>query len=168
MLNWSTSSEIDNKGFEIQRSTNNELWEGIAFVNGAGSSTIAHNYSYTDKGLFPQRYFYRLKQVDIDENYKYSVIVSVLLNGQAEFSLKQNYPNPFRNETTIQYTLPQTQKVRLTIYDMNGRAIKVLVNETRQAGSHAVNFYTGTLPGGMYYYKFEAGYFTEVKKMIIQ
>lgn len=168
ILSWTTSSEINNKGFEIQRSADNVLWEGLGFVNGAGTSAIPHSYTYTDNDLFPQRYYYRLKQVDNDANYKFSMTVTVLLTGKGEYSLKQNYPNPFGNETSIQYTVPETGKVKLTVFDVNGRTVKVLVNETRQAGTHAINFYTNKLQPGLYYYKMEAGSFSEVKKMVIQ
>jgi hypothetical protein len=168
VLNWTTSSEINNKGFEIQRSSDNILWEGLSFVNGAGTSTIPHSYTYTDNDLFPQRYYYRLKQVDNDANFKFSMTVTVLLSGKGEYSLKQNYPNPFNNETSIQYTLPETQKVKLTVFDIHGRTVKVLVNETRQPGTHAVNFYTSKLQPGLYYYKLEAGSFSTIKKMVIQ
>jgi hypothetical protein len=166
-LRWSTATEIDNKGFEIQRSTNGSTWEGIGYVNGAGNSSITQNYSYLDQGLFPRRYYYRLKQEDIDGKYKYSMVVAVLLEGKGEFSLGQNYPNPFRTVTTIPYTLAERTQVSLTVYDMNGRVIKTLVNEKRDAGTHAENFHVGGLPSGLYYYKIQAGSFTAVKKLVL-
>lgn len=168
ILNWSTASEFDNKGFEVQRSADNIRWEAITFVNGAGNSSTTRNYSFVDKGLFPQRYYYRLKQVDIDERYKFSSVVSAVLNSKANYALKQNYPNPFRSETTIQFTLPETQKITLTVHDMHGKTIAVLASGTKPAGTHAINFYTGRIPSGLYFYKLQAGHFTEVKRMIIQ
>jgi hypothetical protein len=170
VLRWTTSSEIDNKGFEIQRSTTGGgAWEGIAYINGAGNSSSLLNYSYTDKKLFPTRYNYRLKQEDIDGHYKYSMIVSVTLEGDAQFKLGQNYPNPFKGETAIQFVLPVREKVTLTIFDMNGRVAKVLVNNvSKDAGTHAVNFFTSSLPPGIYYYRLQAGSFSETKKMIVQ
>lgn len=168
LLRWATSTELDNKGFEIQRSSNGSNWEGIGYVNGAGNSSILRNYSYLDEGLFPRRYYYRLKQEDIDGHYKYSMVVSVLIEGKGEFSLGQNYPNPFRTVTTIPYTLAEKTQVKLTVYDMNGRVMKVLVNEKRDAGTYAENLHIGSLPSGMYYYKLEAGGFSGVKKLILQ
>jgi hypothetical protein len=167
-LNWATATEIDNKGFEIQRSIDNTSWEGVKFVQGAGNSTSIQSYSYIDKNLFPRRYFYRLKQVDIDGKYKYSSIVAATIDGKADFSLAQNFPNPFKGQTTIQYTLADVSKVNLTIFDLNGRAMKVLVNGTQDAGTHAEYFYTGSLPSGVYYYRLQAGDFTGVKKLVVQ
>lgn len=166
-LRWSTATEIDNKGFEIQRSTNGSTWEGVGYVNGAGNSSVTRNYSYLDEGLFPRRYYYRLKQEDIDGKYKYSMVVAVVLEGKGEFSLGQNYPNPFRTVTTIPYTLAERTQVSLTVYDMNGRVVKVLVNEKRDAGTHAENFHVGGLPAGMYYYKIQAGSFSAVRKLVL-
>ena len=58
------------------------------------------------KILLPRRYYYRLKQIDIDQRYEYSPIVSAVLDGKTDFALEQNYPNPFRTETVIRFTLP--------------------------------------------------------------
>lgn len=168
LLRWSTASEIDNKGFEIQRSTANTAWESVGFVNGAGNSSSLLNYSHTDLKLFTGRYYYRLKQVDIDGNYKYSMVVSALIDGKEEYAVRQNYPNPFHGETTIQYTLPAKSKVNVTVYDMNGRVMKVLLNATKDAGNHALVFYSGSLPAGMYYYQVQAGDFKDTKKMVVQ
>jgi hypothetical protein len=168
ILNWSTASEFENKGFEVQRSADNTRWEAIGFVNGAGNSSATRNYSFIDKDLVPQRYYYRLKQVDIDDRYKFSAIVSAVLNTKANYALKQNYPNPFRSETIIQFTLPETQKIMLTVHDLQGKTIAVLASGTKPAGTHAINFYTGRIPSGLYFYKLQAGPFTEVKRMIIQ
>lgn len=169
LLSWTTATEVDNKGFEIQRSIPGGSWEAIGFVNGAGNSSSLLNYSYTDANLFPRTYAYRLKQEDIDGNYKYSMVVTATLDGQAEYTLGQNYPNPFKGETTIQYTLPAREKVTLTVFDMNGRAMKVLVNNvTKDRGTHAVNFFTASLPTGVYYYRLQVGSFSDTKKMIVR
>jgi hypothetical protein len=167
-ISWTTASEINNEGFEIQRSSDNRSWEGIAFVKGAGNSNTVLNYSYVDKGLFPQRYYYRLKQVDIDKKYKFSTIVTATIDGKAESSLGQNYPNPFRGETLIPYTIGKTTRVNLSIFDLNGRAMKVLVNGMQDAGSHNLYFYTGSLPAGVYYYRLTADGFSNVKKLVIR
>jgi hypothetical protein len=167
-ISWTTASEINNEGFEIQRSSDNRSWEGIAFVKGAGNSNSLLNYSYIDKGLFPQRYYYRLKQVDIDKKYKFSTIVTATIDGKPESSLGQNYPNPFRGETLIPYTIGKTTRVNLSIFDLNGRAMKVLVNGMQDAGSHNLYFYTGSLPAGVYYYRLTADGFSSVKKLVIR
>jgi hypothetical protein len=169
LLQWSTASEIDNKGFEVQRSVPGGPWEGLTFVHGAGNSNSLINYSYTDRDLFPRVYNYRLRQEDIDGKYKFSMIVSVSLTGNAESRLGQNYPNPFKNETTIQFTLAQREKVTLTIFDMNGRVVKTLINNvSKDKGTHAVNFFSNALPPGMYYYTLNTEGYTQTKKMVLQ
>jgi hypothetical protein len=167
-VSWSTAAEIDNDGFEIQRSSNGRVWEGITYVKGKGNSTTVSNYSFVDKGLFPQTYYYRLKQVDIDTKYKFSAIVTASINGKAETVLGQNYPNPFRGETLIPYTLARKSKVNLTVFDLNGRAMQVLVNGSQDAGSHNQYFYPNQLPAGVYYYRLTTDEGNSVKKLIVR
>ena len=114
------------------------------------------------------RYYYRLKQIDIDKRFAYSPIVSAILDVKEGFKLEQNYPNPSRGETIIKFTLPQKAKVNLSLYDMSGRLVKVLVNESKDSGTHAVNLNSGTLTKGLYFYKLQAGDFSAVRKLTIQ
>lgn len=168
-LRWTTSSEINNLGFEVQRSIDgNAGWTALGFVNGAGNSSSKLHYSYVDENLSARRYYYRLKQVDIDQRFAYSPIVTAVLDGKKAYHLEQNYPNPFRNETVIRFTLPSKSKVNLSLFDMNGRLVKVLVNESKDSGSHAVTISSGMFTSGMYYYKLQAGDFSAVKKMTVQ
>lgn len=167
-LAWSTASESNNKGFDIERSQNGTNWTTLGFVAGAGNSSSTNHYAYLDGGLASGRYFYRLKQIDLDGKFVYSAVVSAVIGGQSGFVLEQNYPNPFNNETIIRFTLPHKSKVNLSVFDINGRLVKVIVNESRDAGTHAVNVYSGSLVSGLYYYKLQAGEFSAVKKMTIQ
>ncbi|RPI18432.1 MAG: T9SS C-terminal target domain-containing protein [Ignavibacteriae bacterium] len=85
----------------------------------------------------------------------------------AEFSLSQNYPNPFNPSTVINFALPKTSNVKLTVFDALGRVVTTLVNETRKAGNHSVEFNASNLASGLYIYKIEAGDFTATKKMLL-
>lgn len=167
-LHWSTSTELNNRGFDIQRSNDAVNWTSIGFVAGAGNSDFVKNYTYPDNNLETRRYYYRLNQTNIDGHSKYSAIVSAVIGGKEEYTLEQNYPNPSRNETTIQYSLPKPEQVNISLFDITGRTVKVLVNASREAGTHAISFNTGTLTKGIYYYKIQAGDFTDVKKMTVQ
>ena len=169
VLHWTTSSEFNNLGFEVQRSLDGASWSVLSFVNGAGNSNAVLKYVYTDEKLASgKRYYYRLKQIDIDKRFEYSPVVSAILDIAEGFSLDQNYPNPARNETIIKFTLPQKTKVTLSLFDMNGRLVKVLISESRESGTHAVSLNTGTLTKGLYFYKIQAGDFSAVKKMNVQ
>jgi hypothetical protein len=83
------------------------------------------------------------------------------------YSLGQNYPNPFGKRTNIPFTLARPEKVDLVLYDVSGRIVKVLVNGSKEAGSHNVNFNAGSLAKGLYFYKIRAGDFSEMKKLTI-
>jgi len=84
----------------------------------------------------------------------------------ATYSLSQNYPNPFNPETNIRFTIPESDQVSLTVYDMLGREVQVLLDENMYAGEHTVRFDASHLPSGVYIYRINAGEFTESKRMI--
>ena len=83
------------------------------------------------------------------------------------FQLSQNYPNPFNPETVISYQLAMNSKVQLVIYDVLGRQVKTLVNQTQNAGQYAVRFDGSDFNSGIYYYKLQAGDFQQVNKMLL-
>jgi hypothetical protein len=169
VLRWNTSSEINNLGFEVQRSKDGASWSVLGFVDGAGNSTAAIKYSYTDEKLSSGvRYYFRLKQIDIDKRFTYSPIVSAILDVREGFSLEQNYPNPSRGETIIKFSLPQKTRVNLSLFDISGRLVKVLVNDAKESGTHAITLNSGMLTKGMYFYKLQTGDFSAVKKMTVQ
>ena len=95
LLNWTTATETNNSGFEIQRSSDRINFNNIAFVPGFGTTTERRNYSYTDNSANSGKYYYRLKQIDYNGAFAYSDIVEVEVKTPTEFALNQNYPNPF-------------------------------------------------------------------------
>lgn len=88
-------------------------------------------------------------------------------NAPTEFSLSQNYPNPFNPATVINYQLPISSNVKLSIFNALGQQVSILVNESQNAGSHTVKWSAVNLPSGIYIYKLEAAGFTESKKMVL-
>ncbi len=84
-----------------------------------------------------------------------------------KYELKQNYPNPFNPTTTIEYSLLKSSNVRLTVFDVNGKIIKVLVNKKQNGGTYEIDFSGTDLASGLYIYKFETEEFNDVKKMIL-
>ena len=170
MLNWITATEMNNRGFEILRfeQTNND-WTAIGFVPGFGTTTEPKSYSFVDENISSGFYSYRLKQVDFNGQYEYSDIIEVEVLSPNKFSLEQNYPNPFNPITKIKYAIASRQFVQLKVYDVLGNEIATLVNEELPAGEYEVEFSSGirNLVSGVYFYKLNAGLFSETKKMIL-
>ena len=176
-LNWKTATEVNNYGFEIERSIRNEYppkaegirnWDKIGFVQGSGNSNSPKEYSFTDQSLASGNYSYRLKQIDNDGTFKYSDIVEVTINQiPNDYSLNQNYPNPFNPSTTISYDIPTTSTVRISVYDILGKEIRLLVNEEKNPGHYEMIFEANDLAGGIYYYTIKAGEFSQSRKMIL-
>jgi len=166
-LSWNTSTEANNYGFEVERSVVKGEWNKIGFVNGNGNSNSPKDYSFVDDKVVSGKYSYRLKQIDNDGQFEYSKVIEIDVNGTKKFELTQNYPNPFNPTTTIQFQLPQAGLVKLTLYNILGQEMKTLVNETKEAGTHTVNFDASDLNSGVYIYKIESGSFTQTRKMTL-
>jgi len=172
-LNWSTATETNNSGFEVQRKLENTTWERIDFVEGHGTTTETQNYQFIDNisDLHAASLSYRLKQIDYDGSYEYSEVIEVTNLTPTDFALHQNYPNPFNPVTTISYSLPVKSQVELVIYNTLGESVMQLVNEQKEPGSYEVKFSaTGgatALPSGVYFYQLRAGDFVKTKKMVL-
>ena len=166
-LNWITATELNNHGFEIERSLDEKSWSIIGFNAGKGTTTETQYYSYTNyiSDLLQNKVYYRLKQIDFNGNYRYSNVVEVV-RIPSEYNLAQNYPNPFNPSTTIKYSLSNPEIVTLKIFDVLGKEVATLVNEQKPAGDYEVNFHAEQLVSGVYYYKLIAGDFVSTKKMI--
>jgi hypothetical protein len=79
----------------------------------------------------------------------------------------QNYPNPFNRSTTVKFGLPKMSQVSLTVYDMLGREVSVLVNERREAGVHEVKFDASGFSSGVYFYRLSAGTYVETRELLL-
>ena len=170
LLEWTTSSELNNSRFEIERSINND-WTKIGEVSGKGTVTVPSDYSYSDRGLNSGTYNYRLKQIDFNGNFAYHNLSNeVVIGVPASFELNQNYPNPFNPGTKIEYSIPNDGKVKLTIYDAMGKEVKTLIDNNQSAGYYTVDFNASGLASGIYYYRLEVNgqsNFTDTKKMLL-
>ena len=172
VLSWTTASETNNSGWEIERrmseeKSENSAWEKIGFAGGFGTTTEKHSYQFNDKVLSTGKYSYRLKQLDFDGSFEYSSVVNVNIGEVREFKLSQNYPNPFNPVTIIYYQITNKNFVSLKVYDALGSEIATLVNEQKAPGRYSVEFDGSNLASGIYYYRITAGINTSVKKMIL-
>ncbi len=172
ILTWETATEINNYGFEIQKSvkTNNPFtnFTTIGFVKGFGNSNSINKYQFEDINISNGNYIYRLKQIDNNGNYSYSQTSEVDVNNTPqEYCLTQNYPNPFNPKTIISFNIPQKEKVTLKIYDVLGAEITTLINEELIPGNYSKIWNAEGVCSGVYFYKLTTGNFAQTKKMIL-
>ena len=167
ILKWTTATELNNNGFEIQRRVAESEFATIGFVKGEGTTTNQKEYSYIDKDLVDAKYFYRLKQVDFNGSYEYSNVIEVDVRILNEYALEQNYPNPFNPVTTIGYVLKEKTSAKLILLNAIGEEVAVLVNEEQDKGFHKVDFNASSLTSGVYFYQLKASSFIETKKMLL-
>jgi len=172
MLKWVTSTETNNSGFSVQRSSDYENYSDVAFVEGNGTTTRPHEYNFVDKISTAGIYYYRLKQIDFDGSYEYSNVIEVDVNAPSEFVLEQNYPNPFNPSTVIKFSLPVDSKVTIDLYNTLGEKVDQLVNKEFSTGNHDVNFDASDLSNGIYFYTLNAQDkngkgFISTKKMVL-
>lgn len=168
-LKWTTQSELNNTGFDVERKKSIESsWIRAGFVEGIGTSTQSNEYEFTDRNLQSGSYNYRLKQTDVNGNYEYHYLSEAIqINLPESFDLTQNYPNPFNPSTMINYNLPYDGKTVLRIFDQSGKEIRTIVNEFQTAGYYSVNFNAGNLSSGIYFYTLTSGDLVITKKMTL-
>ncbi len=147
--NWSAPIQVSN----VQTDTN---WRKprAGYLNGGGDDCITVWSSYPLNGTFDSRLC--TSTVGINNNQT-----------PVQYSLLQNYPNPFNPSTTIKFTLPKTSDVNLVVYDAAGKVIAEMINKRLEPGSYNFDFDGSKLASGVYFYKLEAGEFSEVKKMVL-
>ncbi|MCB2409207.1 T9SS type A sorting domain-containing protein [Hymenobacter lucidus] len=122
-LRWQTASEKNALRFDVERAAKDQAFQPLAKVAAAGTSTIAHNYAYTDATTGSGLYYYRLRQVDIDGTVSYSPVVTVQVTPTSAPLLTGAYPNPFGNELTLQLREPVRGDILVTLTDMQGRTV---------------------------------------------
>lgn len=170
LLNWKTSTETNNLGFEVQRSSGTEFSK-IAFVAGYGTTAEEQTYTYRDEQINAGNYFYRLKQVDYDGSSEYSNTIEVEVTKPLDYELSQNFPNPFNPSTRISYSILEDGLVKLKLYDVLGNEVVSIVDEVKTAGKYEIEFSvesaTGGLSSGVYYYTLTSGSFISTKKLIL-
>ncbi len=167
-LNWSTVSETNNAGFSVERSSSNDNWVNAGFVNGNGTTSTQHNYSFTESSLNTGAYKYRLKQADFNGNFEYhNLSGEVVIGVPSEFSLSQNFPNPFNPSTVINFDIPNDANVTIALFDMQGKLVRVLSDGFKTAGYYSLNINAAGLPSGTYFYRLSSGKFTASKRLML-
>ena len=175
---WRTLSEINNYGFEVQRSPSPAdayatLFGG--FVRGHGTTLTPQSYAFEDESARPGVWYYRLKQIDLNGVAHYMEPVRVEAapgtpaGGSAppQSALLQNHPNPFNPATTIRFDIAAGGDVSLKVYNTLGQVVSEPVSGYRRAGSYSIVWDASGFASGVYFYRLEAGSFVQTKKLTI-
>lgn len=166
VLNWQTASEVDNEGFEVQKSSDGKSFEELHFVNSTRSSGIK-NYRYVDNYPVAGINYYRLKQMDFNGNFEYSEIISVRNNNKVSpISL---YPNPISVNELVNVFVDSemSSEARVRVYSISGAVITTnrhFLNE----GLNKLRIQTSDLAEGIYIISVEMGAEVFNKRLVIQ
>lgn len=178
-LDWATLTETNNYGFQVQRSANNTSnYETLpnSFVPGHGTTLEPQYYTWTDANAQAGVWYYRLKQIDLNSTVHYTDGIQVVNNPTSvgnegsvvkEYSLNQNFPNPFNPSTVIEFALPQAGFVSLKVYNLLGAEVATLVSSEMTAGRHSVSWNASDLASGVYLYRLKAGTFVQTRKLTL-
>ncbi len=177
ILRWTTATEIDNLGFEIERrpvlqsaqSGSPAPWSAVGFVSGSGTSSSFREYSWVDRNLRAGRYAYRIRQID------HGGVATSFAATEVEIGLTplklvlgSNYPNPFNPSTTISFSLPASGRATLTVCTLLGEIVATLFDGNAEAGRlYEVTFSGLNLSSGLYFSRLAFGEKSVVKKMVL-
>ena len=149
-VRWATASEVNNREFDVERSTDGNTWTMIGVVAGHGNSNQQNNYNFNDLNVVPGiHYYYRLKQIDNNGQYQYTDIVQAMLTGQGTFMVMNFVPNPTVGNTQLSVVTTKEQEITVDFYDMLGQRVYSSVEELF-AGNNKINFDLRRLAAGTY------------------
>jgi hypothetical protein len=166
-VNWATASEQDNKGFEVERSTDGSNFTNIGWVAGNGTSDEQHNYLYNDQTVKPdQTYYYRLNQVNNDGTGKLTYIVSAEITDGPGVTVSEWIPNPTSGSARLVVSTTEAQPVHVKIYDIIGKL--VIDSENQVAfGTNTFDFDLSALTDGTYAANIQIGNNVYSKKVVL-
>lgn len=159
LLSWSTATEQNNKGFNVERNFGDN-WAPITFIKGHGTTTERNHYSFTDdftNDTYRGMIRYRLKQIDYSGSFEYSGTVMVNMDIKAQsYQLEQNFPNPFNPSTKIRFNIPELSTVKLQIINVLGKVVEELVEEQLSRGYYEKDWNASGFASGIYYVRLSA------------
>ena len=124
-LDWTTASEVNNYGFELERSTDAQSFYSIAFVRGNGTTALPHSYTQDDWAVVAETdYYYRLKIIDLDGTHKYSNTIKGRLKGNMQLAASDFYPSPTSGTATLNLYAPANGNLQTMVYDVLGQVVK--------------------------------------------
>lgn len=164
ILNWQTANEVNNKGFELERSIDGKEFTKIAVINSKatnGNSTGANEYSYTDEKYFGATNYYRLRQLDKDGKSTLSKVVVIKSAQITKAQISRIFPNPVQEKLNVVLNTPTSEKVTIAITDLVGKTITQKFVETT-LGDNNIQFNTVQLAKGTYVIKVYSNTNTEI------
>ncbi len=169
-LEWTTLNEVNNQGFEVQRSQGSHF-ETLGFVNGNGTSNQPNSYYYLDgDGLDNNTsYLYRLRQIDHDGSFTYSKEIESTTGGIRGIEIGAAFPNPFRADASFTVFLPVSQEIEIVLFDELGREVQQVFEGSIPAYERReIQLSKNSLPSGRYYYAVKGRDFRKVKSVVIR
>lgn len=166
-LNWKTATEQNNNGFDIERKNVSGQFSKIGFIAGHGTTANESNYSFVDNKPLEGTSVYRLKQIDLNGDFKYSNEVQLTASEISSYALFQNYPNPFNPSTVIRYAVPVASKIKITLYNILGNEVQTLFNGASESGTHEFKLDGSGLSSGIYFVKLSVGSFQQTIKIAL-
>jgi hypothetical protein len=166
-LRWATATEINNYGFEVERSfTRDDSYTSLGFVEGKGSSFSRSEYRFPDESAPAKTLYYRLRQIDRDGSASYGPVVEI--SGAAPVFELTNYPNPFNPTTTISFVGMEDGDAVLTVVNSLGETVaQPYAAQVLRGERVSVPFDASALPGGVYFYRLTLGSTTSSGKMLL-
>jgi Bacterial pre-peptidase C-terminal domain len=152
-LSWRTTAEINNKGFTVQKSTDGQNFSDIGFVAGKGNSQVTNNYSFTDVKVLSGSNYYRLKQINIDNNFNYSSIIKINYS-RFDWAI---LANPLRENSSIQLQLDIKERISVQIFSSNGKLIQSVDKGELSPGTYSIPLHLGNVSAGSYVVKLKVG-----------
>lgn len=167
-LSWSTRSEINNLGFEVQvMAPTTPSFETVGFVPAGSEGSGIQNYAYTVDGLVAGRYYFRLRQLDIGGTIKYSSLVEISVPVAGTHEISNAYPNPFNDRARFNLAVSKDQNVEIEVYDISGRQVATVFTGMVSADNTRQFHISGTsLPSGTYFYRVTGENFSTTKSVV--
>jgi len=149
-VRWATQTEINNREFDVERSTDGNTWTTINVTPGQGNSVTEVSYAYNDLDVVPGVvYYYRLKQVDNNGNFQYTGVVQAEINAQGAFAVMNFVPNPTSGNTQLTVVTTKSQEITVDFYDVIGQKVYSSVQELT-AGNNRIDFDLRRFAAGTY------------------
>jgi len=168
-LTWTTATEINNEGFQVEKSTNGIDFNSIGFVNGNGNSNSIISYQFIDSEVNNnETYYYRLKQIDYDGVFEYSHVENAALNNQVDFLIGNMIPNPSKENQSISVDVSILDEEMLDVYIFSAIGEKIYSNTfLLNEGANQLELNTSHLSSGTYFVNFVGSFGRETKKIVV-